>query len=116
LIVGRDHAGVGDYYGPFDAQKIFDDIPEGALILRPLKIDWTFHCFKCGGMASLRTCPHGKEDRLLLSGTMVRKTLSEGGELPAEFSRPEVSRSCRNTIRAWKRRSKSSFMVRQQAM
>jgi sulfate adenylyltransferase len=90
LIVGRDHAGVGDYYGPFDAQKIFDEIPEGALILQPLKIDWTFHCFKCGGMASMRTCPHGKEDRLLLSGTMVRKTLSEGGELPVEFSRPEV--------------------------
>ncbi len=90
LIVGRDHAGVGDYYGPFDAQKIFEEIPEGALILEPLKIDWTFHCFKCGGMASMRTCPHGKEDRLLLSGTMVRKTLSEGGELPAEFSRPEV--------------------------
>ncbi len=90
LIVGRDHAGVGDYYGPFDAQKIFDDIPKDALVLQPLKIDWTFHCFKCGGMASLKTCPHGKEDRLLLSGTMVRKTLSEGGELPVEFSRPEV--------------------------
>jgi len=90
LIVGRDHAGVGDYYGPFDAQRIFDEIPEGALELEPLNIDWTFHCYKCGGMASMRTCPHGKEDRLLLSGTMVRKTLSEGGELPAEFSRPEV--------------------------
>ena len=90
LIVGRDHAGVGDYYGPFDAQKIFDQIPEGSLELQPLNIDWTFHCFKCGGMASMRTCPHGKADRLLLSGTMVRKTLSEGGELPPEFSRPEV--------------------------
>ena len=90
LIVGRDHAGVGDYYGPFDAQKIFDEIPEGALELKPLKIDWTFHCFKCGGMASMRTCPHGKDDRLLLSGTLVRKTLSEGGQLPPEFSRPEV--------------------------
>ncbi len=90
LIVGRDHAGVGDYYGPFDAQKIFLEIPEGSLVLQPLNIDWTFHCFKCGGMASMRTCPHGKEDRLLLSGTMVRKTLSEGGELPKEFSRPEV--------------------------
>jgi len=90
LIVGRDHAGVGDYYGPFDAQNIFDEIPEGSLALRPLKIDWTFHCYKCGGMASMKTCPHGKEDRLLLSGTMVRKTLSEGGELPPEFSRPEI--------------------------
>jgi sulfate adenylyltransferase len=90
LIVGRDHAGVGDYYGPFDAQKIFYEIPEGSLELSPLPIDWTFWCNKCGGMASMKTCPHTKDDRLLLSGTMVRKTLSEGGELPAEFSRPEV--------------------------
>jgi sulfate adenylyltransferase len=90
MIIGRDHAGVGDYYGPFDAQKIFNEIPEGALKCQNLNIDWTFHCYKCGGMASMRTCPHGKDDRLLLSGTMVRKTLSEGGELPAEFSRPEV--------------------------
>jgi sulfate adenylyltransferase len=90
LIVGRDHAGVGDYYGPFDAQQIFHEIPEGALELKPLPIDWTFHCYKCGGMCSMKTCPHGKEDRLLLSGTLVRKTLSEGGELPKEFSRPEV--------------------------
>ncbi len=90
MIIGRDHAGVGDYYGPFDAQKIFNEIPKGALKCENLNIDWTFHCFKCGGMASMRTCPHGKADRLLLSGTMVRKTLSEGGELPVEFSRPEV--------------------------
>jgi len=90
LIVGRDHAGVGDYYGPFDAQTIFKKIPQNALVIRNLNIDWTFHCYKCGGMASLKTCPHGKDDRLLLSGTMVRKTLSEGGNLPAEFSRPEV--------------------------
>ena len=90
MIIGRDHAGVGDYYGPFDAQKIFDEVPPGALKCANLNIDWTFHCFKCGGMASMRTCPHGKEDRLLLSGTMVRKTLSEGGQLPPEFSRPEV--------------------------
>jgi len=90
LIVGRDHAGVGDYYGPFDAQKIFYDIPEGSLVLEPLPIDWTFHCYKCEGMASMKTCPHTKEDRLLLSGTMVRKTLSEGQDLPREFSRPEV--------------------------
>lgn len=90
LLVGRDHAGVGDYYGPFDAHHIFDEIPKGSLELRPLKIDWTFFCYKCGGMASMRTCPHGKDDRLLLSGTMLRKTLSEGGEIPKEFSRPEV--------------------------
>jgi sulfate adenylyltransferase len=90
LIVGRDHAGVGDYYGSFDAQKIFDEIPKGSLVLQPLNIDWTFHCYKCGGMASNKTCPHGKADRLALSGTMVRKTLSEGKDMPAEFSRPEV--------------------------
>ena len=90
LIVGRDHAGVGDYYGPFDAQKIFHEIPNGALKLKPLPIDWTFFCTKCDGMASLRTCPHGKEDRVLLSGTIVRKTLSDGGQLSSQFSRPEV--------------------------
>jgi sulfate adenylyltransferase len=91
LIVGRDHAGVGDYYGPFDAQHIFDEIPEGALETRPLKIDWTFWCYRCNGMASMRTCPHdGGNDRLLLSGTKLRKALSENGEVPPEFSRPEV--------------------------
>ncbi len=90
LIVGRDHAGVGNYYGPFDAQKIFYEIPEGSLQLKPLPIDWTFWCFKCGGMASMKTCPHKKEDRLFLSGTALRKALSEGGDVPAEFSRPEV--------------------------
>ncbi len=90
LIVGRDHAGVGEYYGPFDAQKIFDEIPKDALETKPLKIDWTFYCHKCDGMASMRTCPHGKEDRLLLSGTMLRKMLSEGLEVPDHFSRPEV--------------------------
>ena len=90
LIVGRDHAGVGSYYGPFDAQHIFDAIPAGALEIKPLKIDWTFYCSECGGMASARTCPHDPASRLLLSGTKLRKLLSEGGEVPAEFSRPEV--------------------------
>ncbi len=89
-IVGRDHAGVGSYYGPFDAHKIFDEIPKGALETQPLKIDWTFWCYKCGGMASARTCPHEDPDRLLVSGTKLRKWLSEGAEVPAEFSRPEV--------------------------
>jgi len=89
-IVGRDHAGVGSYYGPFDAHYIFDEIPKGALETQPLKIDWTFWCYPCGGMASARTCPHPDADRLLVSGTKLRKWLSEGAEGPAEFSRPEV--------------------------
>jgi sulfate adenylyltransferase len=93
MIIGRDHAGVGEYYGPFDAQTIFDELWDGALLCRPLKIDWTFWCFKCNGMASMKTCPHTeKGDRLFLSGTMLRSLLSEGkvNEIPAEFSRPEV--------------------------
>ncbi len=90
MIIGRDHAGVGEYYGPFDAQKIFNEIPSGALETRPLKIDWTFYCTKCDGMASMRTCCHGKEDRMLLSGTKLRKMLSEGTDVPDHFSRPEV--------------------------
>lgn len=90
LIVGRDHAGVGEYYGPFDSQKIFDEIPPGSLELKPLKIDVTFYCTRCDGMATARTCPHGAADRVNVSGTMLRKTLSEGGEVPEHFSRPEV--------------------------
>ncbi len=90
LIVGRDHAGVGEYYGPFDAQHIFNDIPADALETKPLKIDWTFWCYQCGGMASARTCPHDEKDRLLVSGTKLRKWLSEASDVPAEFSRPEV--------------------------
>ena len=90
LIVGRDHAGVGDYYGPFDAHHIFDKVPVGALLTQPLKIDWTFWCNKCGTMASMRTCPHSAEDRVLVSGTKVRKALSEDGDIDPNFSRPEV--------------------------
>jgi sulfate adenylyltransferase len=89
-ILGRDHAGVGSYYGPFDAHRIFDEIPPDALETKPLKIDWTFWCYRCGGMASDRTCPHPADERLLLSGTKLRKMLSENSEVPAEFSRPEV--------------------------
>ena len=90
LIVGRDHAGVGSYYGPFDAHKIFDEIPKDALVTKPLKIDWTFWCYDCGGMASARTCPHDDKKRLLVSGTKLRKALSENEDVAAEFSRPEV--------------------------
>jgi ATP sulfurylase len=90
LIVGRDHAGVGDYYGPFDAQRIFNEIPSDALLLQPLCMDWTFYCYECGSMASMKTCPHESKavidenaayrggERLLLSGTMLRKLMSEG--------------------------------------
>ena len=89
-IVGRDHAGVGDYYGPFDAHHIFDEIPTDALETQPLKIDWTFWCNKCDGMASMKTCAHDAEDRILLSGTKLRKALSEGEDVSDKFSRPEV--------------------------
>ncbi len=102
LIVGRDHAGVGDYYGPFDAQQIFHQIPKGSLELQPMAMDWTFYCFDCGSMASMKTCPHESKavitedgeykggSRLLLSGTMLRKLMSEGKPVPKEFSKPEV--------------------------
>jgi sulfate adenylyltransferase len=90
LVIGRDHAGVGDYYGPFDAQNIFDEFDSSELQIKPLKIDWTFWCNKCYGMASTKTCPHAKEDRLMISGTNLRKMLSAGEKPPAEFSRPEV--------------------------
>jgi len=90
LIVGRDHAGVGDYYGAFDAHEIFDKIDADALEIEPLRMDWTFWCDKCDGMASMKTCAHEAEDRLLLSGTKLRKALSEGEEVSTKFSRPEV--------------------------
>ncbi|MBA3015626.1 MAG: sulfate adenylyltransferase [Proteobacteria bacterium] len=95
MLIGRDHAGVGDFYGLFEAQTIFDkiptDLPDGkALKCMPLKIDWTFYCHKCDGMASLRTCPHSKEDRVILSGTKLRKALSEGAQIVDHFGRDEV--------------------------
>jgi sulfate adenylyltransferase len=95
MIIGRDHAGVGDFYGLFEAQEIFDKIPQPEdpgkrLLCKPLKIDWTFYCFKCDGMASMRTCPHTKEDRVILSGTKLRKALSEGKDVVDHFGREEV--------------------------
>jgi len=90
MIIGRDHAGVGDYYGPFDAQRIFHEIPANSLAIKVLPIDWTFYCYRCKAMASFKTCPHGEKDHLLLSGTLLRKMLTEGEPVPKEFSRPEV--------------------------
>jgi sulfate adenylyltransferase len=90
LVVGRDHAGVGDYYGPFDAHHIFDEIPSGSMETQPLKIDITFFCYKCNGMATGRTCPHDREDQLSISGTRLREMFANHEQIPAEFSRPEV--------------------------
>jgi len=90
LVVGRDHAGVGDYYGPFDAHHIFDTIPTGSMEIQPLKIDITFFCYKCNGMATGKTCPHKAEDRLAVSGTRLREMFANHETIPDEFSRREV--------------------------
>ena len=90
LVVGRDHAGVGNYYGPFDAHKIFDDIPKGSLETQPLKIDIAFYSYRCGGMATGRTCPSDESERLQISGTRLREMFSNKETVPTEFSRPEV--------------------------
>jgi len=90
LIVGRDHAGVGDYYGPFDAHHIFDELWEGALVTRALKIDITFYCKKCYGMATAKTCPHDRQYHISISGTEQREMLMNDADIPPEFSRPEV--------------------------
>jgi sulfate adenylyltransferase len=90
LIVGRDHAGVGDYYGPFDAHNIFDQLWPGALHTKPLKIDVTFYCRKCYGMATAKTCPHDPRYHISISGTQQREMLSSNADIPPEFSRPEV--------------------------
>jgi sulfate adenylyltransferase len=92
LITGRDHAGVGDYYGPFDAQTIFDEIPKDALKINIYRGDHTVWCNKCQDIVMIRDCPHSKEDYLMLSGTRVREMLSNGEAPPSEFSRPEVAK------------------------
>ena len=90
LIVGRDHAGVGTFYGPFDAHRIFDTLPSGSLEIQPLKFDTTFYCYGCQGIASARTCTHGDDRRLVVSGTRLREMFVNHEPIPPEYSRPEV--------------------------
>lgn len=90
ILIGRDHAGVGSYYTPYQAQEIFDQFKPGEILCQPIKVTAAYYCKKCMGMATEKTCPHGKEDRIAISGTKVREMFSRGELPPLEFGRKEV--------------------------
>jgi sulfate adenylyltransferase len=100
FIVGRDHAGVGDYYGTYDAQDIFDQFSAGDIAITPFKFEYAFYCKKCSGVVSAKTCPHDQDNWVYLSGTQVREMLRKGEMLPEEFTRPEVAKVLLEGVKA----------------
>lgn len=102
FIVGRDHAGVANYYGPYDAQHIFKEFDGVNLGVTPLFFENSFYCRRCRGMATAKTCPHGADYRISLSGTRVRAMLAQGQMLPEQFTRPEVARVLVESSQAWR--------------